>query len=168
MFTPNEHRLEFKKLLLRQLEKMEPGHEITDEKLMELIKENEIEISLLEAMAVVRDLEDSIGKLYRIRLKRIRGKGYLCLEPREQVNFAVAEGGRKIKRACKKTAKRLRHVNHEKLTAEERKELAYRVMGVDSLLNIIEGTVNSNRLLEEKTKLLDTTETTLRAMELFN
>ena len=134
------------------------GAFISDEKLKEFIKENNIKANFDKVMSFIRELEYEIGMTFKKRLRRMRNEGYLVLESHQQAKVAILEGKAKVNRALKTTSRRLDAVNIEDWTREQQQELMSRTQAVNSLLTIIENSsLNKNQVSQDEVVLLEHT-----------
>lgn len=165
MFKKNEQREKFKEMFKKQINSIDRGSFLEDGQLEALLLQNKIGLRVNDAKVCIRNLEEELGILYRKRLKRVRGEGYLILEPLLQVQSALKEGKTKIERTLKKTGKRLQAVEVNQFTEEQKRELLSRTAAVDSLLTIIENSsINKKIMNRREMELLSNTATSTKAI----
>lgn len=76
----------------------------------------------LEFLSSMDALRQELLEEHRLVLRNVRGSGYEVVEPNEQVQYAWHSAFGKVKQELGKLAGALRHIRHEELSDEKRKE----------------------------------------------
>ena len=80
-----------------------------------------------QQFAMLQNMDDLRQELlveHRLMLKSIRGVGYLVVPPSDQVSVAWGDSFRRLRKEIRSLASNIRHIRHEELTDEKRKEHA--------------------------------------------
>ena len=165
----NEHRIRFKHEFLEQYVKnLKPGDVISDLDLKLWCENRNINLTKIELIQVVRELELTIGKAFKLRLKRLRSTGYTVLESLEQMNYATEQGQKRIKNTLSKTADRYKAVDVNKLPLNLQKELTNKIIAVESLVQIAEYSLNKPKITKKQINLLTSSAAEIKVEGEFN
>ena len=150
VYPVNKDKQKFKQKFLEYVETLKFGDFISDQDVKDFVSKINLEIEYRHVQAYIRDLELEIGVKLKKRLKRIRKEGYLVLEPTIQANTAIREGKQKVQTALKKTSRRLDAVDVDNFTMEQKNELLTRTSAVNAILNIIENSSITKKIVNKK------------------
>lgn len=163
----NEHRIEFKKVFITQVAELKPNDFISDQSLETVCIQRKLDLSSTAIKQCIRELEPAIGKVYKVRLQRLKSAGYVVLEALDQSNLAVEEGSKKLRRVCKRTSKRLGYVDINKLPDDAKSNHINKKMAFDSLAAIANCTVSGPKLTKQEVLVIDSAVNELKALEAF-
>lgn len=163
----NADKLTFKALFMEEMRKVEAGSFVADASLKELCSTHSLSLSLADIQNCIRQLELLIGDTYRIRAVRVYKEGYKIYAGEEQYNKASKEGKDKLVSVIKKTSKRIRAVDAEKLPLDLKGAYVHKRMALESLEHIIKGVMVRHNLEVKDVNVLSSAANELKALEHF-
>lgn len=161
------YKSEFKQLFFEYVATLKHNDQISDEALLRTCQEKGWFLKIGAIQSCIRELEAKIGKKFKIRLERIRGrnKGYQVISGLAQVEAVVTSTAKRARNAFKRGSKRMEGVDMDLIPLQYRETAVSKKNSMNALAAITSGILEPKKITRKETRIIDYASNELKALE---